>query len=98
MSKRKDRERAINQGLFHRGGQLVHIIEGKDPADIQNTKQIFLRCTKCGHLVTESLAEGHFKGCWGDKIPCQKCGTWVPVEGCLEHWKNCKGKEVKDAS
>jgi ribosomal protein S26 len=92
MSKRKDRERAINQGLIHRGGRLVVATAEKYPGDNGKDRQIFLRCTKCGNAVSDSLAEDHFRKCWGQKIPCERCGKWVPVAGCLKHWRTCKGK------
>ena len=94
MSKRKDRERALATGMHYFNGRLVPITQEVYPGDRDKDRQVFLKCTKCGNVISDGIAERHFRGCWGDKVPCEKCGKWIPVEGCLEHWKKCKGKEV----
>ncbi len=98
MSKRKDRERALATGMHYVNGRRVPITQEKYPGDHDRDRIVYLRCTKCNTVMSESLAEEHFKKCWGDKVPCEKCGKWVPVAGCIQHRRTCKGKEVKDAN
>ncbi len=95
MSKCKDRERTIATGMHYIAGRLVPVTQEKYPGDRHRDEVIFLKCGKCGNVITQGGVEAHINKCQGGFAPCAKCKKRIPAADFVRHWKECKGVEIK---